>query len=306
MNTSTHPVVRWLGAAIVLIAVAAVGWYLGSRTGGDASPAAASHDAASHHGGAHGDAGFQVYRNVGARVVRIDPQHSTITLDHEAIEGFMSAMVMDLKVADTVNLQGLEPDQEIVFDLGRIDGTYKVLDIRPAGPPQTPPQADTDEPPLGRGDRVPDLTLLDIESNAFELRDMQPRHKLITFFYARCPLKNFCPAQSARLSELQKHLEETGSDLHLVSLTLNAENDTPQVLAAYAEHFGADPGRWTLAGSKDAAAIRTFARRAGAQVQVHADESQIDHALIGLRVDGDRIVDFVYGLQAIEALVRNL
>src|SRR5690606_13290431 len=101
--------------------------------------------------------------------------------------------------------------------------------------------------PLGRGDLVPDLVLLDTQGQPFRLREMKQRQKLITFFYARCPLKTFCPAQSARLARLQRHLADTGSDVHLLSLTLDAEHDRPDVLAGYAERFNADPARWTLA-----------------------------------------------------------
>jgi hypothetical protein len=63
---------------------------------------------------------------------------------------------------------------------------------------------------------------------------------------------------------------------------------------------------WTPAGGEDPESIRRFARRAGAQIQVQPGDYQIDHALIAVRIDGNRIVDRVYGLTAIEQLLRNM
>ena len=290
---------RWIVSALVILAAMAVGWYIGSRAGGDAdAPTDAQHESAG-----------EVHRDVAGRVVRVDVQEGVLTVDHEEIPGFMAAMVMDLNVADAAELQGLEADDEIVFDLARIGDTYKAVRIRHADDAEgSNPNITANEPidPLGPGDLVPDLVLFDTEGHRFRLREMEPRHKIITFFYVRCPLQHFCPAQSQRLAQLQQHMEESQSGTHLVSLTLDAEHDRPEVLAGYAERFEADPARWTLAGSDDPEAIRQFAHRAGARLALHEGSYEIDHALIALRIDGDRIVDRVYGLESIEKLIHGM
>ncbi len=290
---------RVLPFVTVGVAIAA-GLYLGSSLRGDGEPEEAP-------GGAETGG---VYRNISGKVVRASPEEGQLTVDHEEIPGFMGAMVMDLEVFRRSELRGLAPGDAIVFDLVRMDGRYQAVRIRPgdAAAAADGEQAEVAPPedPLEPGDQVPDLELVDWRGQPLRLRELPQRHKLITFFYARCPLKDFCPAQAKRLAELQAHIQETGKALHLVSLTLDAAHDGPEVLAGYAARFSADPERWTLAGGEDPEAIRSFAHRAGAGVKAQEDGFQIDHALVALRVDGDRIVDRVYGLDAMEKLVKGL
>jgi cytochrome oxidase Cu insertion factor (SCO1/SenC/PrrC family) len=56
---------------------------------------------------------------------------------------------------------------------------------------------------------------------------------------------------SSRMSELQNPLEKT--DVHLVSVSVDPERDTPEVLRGYAEKLQANPARWDfLTGPKAA------------------------------------------------------
>lgn len=255
------------------------------------------------------DASNQIYRDVAGRIVRLAPDDGIMTVDHQEIEGLMPAMVMDLRVADWRELSGFSPGDDIIFDLVNIDGTIQVVRLRLAGrDTSVSPQPDDSGPvdPLGRGDLVPDLKLYDASGHRFHLREMEPRNKVITFFYVRCPLQDFCPAQSQRLAQVQKHIASSESDVHLISLTLDSDNDGPDVLADYARRFRVDPSLWTLAGGENSEAIRSFADRAGARVVRDTKGTRIDHALIALRVDGDRIVDLVYGIEATEKLVRAM
>ncbi|MCC6239898.1 MAG: SCO family protein [Phycisphaerales bacterium] len=292
---------RWVVPLVLLVIVAVAGWYIGKQSRSDDQPS---------QNQPQPQAEFKVYRNISAKVVRIDPELHSITLDHEEIPGLMGAMTMDMKADPSVALDDCKPGDKVMFDLARVSGLYQIVSIRPA--PDKPAtqesgeEATLAEPPLEPGDLVPDLSLVNTAGEPFQLRDLKSKRKVITFFYARCPLQEFCPAQSLRLAELQKYLNENNSDIHLVSLTLNAEFDTPSVLADYARRFKVDPQRWTLAGSENPEEIRRFANRAGAQAKLQDNGNQVDHALIALRVDGDRIVDRVYGLDAIEKLLRKM
>ncbi len=56
---------------------------------------------------------------------------------------------------------------------------------------------------------------------------------------------------STRMAELQKPLENT--DVHLVSVSVDPDHDTPAVLRGYAEKLHVQPRRWDfLTGSKAA------------------------------------------------------
>src|SRR5690606_35129082 len=116
-------------------------------------------------------------------------------------------------------------------------GFRKADDPPSATRPADSPRIDA----LGRGDLLPDLALYDTQGKALSLHGLPARHKVITFFYARCPHDQFCPAQARKLATLQTYLNAAGRDIHLVSLTLDAAHDGPQVLAGYAERFKIDP-----------------------------------------------------------------
>lgn len=58
---------------------------------------------------------------------------------------------------------------------------------------------------------------------------------------------NMCPAATQRMTQLQRTAKERGiEDLHLVSVTLDPEFDTPGVFTAYANGRGIDPENFSF------------------------------------------------------------
>ena len=57
------------------------------------------------------------------------------------------------------------------------------------------------------------------------------------FIFTRCP--NICPKFTAKMGTLQDRSKAQLPALKLVSFTVDPENDTPEVLAAYGEKFHA-------------------------------------------------------------------
>lgn len=77
--------------------------------------------------------------------------------------------------------------------------------------------------------------------------DLAGRVWIASFIFTHCPLS--CPRITTVMKGLQDRL--AGSDIRLVSLSVDPERDTPEVLARYAQNFGADADRWWfLTGSK--------------------------------------------------------
>lgn len=78
--------------------------------------------------------------------------------------------------------------------------------------------------------------------------DLADRVWIASFIFTRCPLS--CPRISSVMKSLQSKLD--GSSARLVSISVDPEHDTPEVLAEYAGKFSADPDRWWfLTGPKD-------------------------------------------------------
>ncbi len=107
---------------------------------------------------------------------------------------------------------------------------------------------DTGLPVLGQ---VPEFSL--IESNGQPLSHTQLAGGVwvADFIFTRCP--GVCPVLSAQMAKLQHALGRAGADaVRLVSFSVDPANDTPETLRAYAQRFGAEPGRWLFAtGERD-------------------------------------------------------
>ncbi|MEM7048171.1 MAG: copper chaperone PCu(A)C [Acidobacteriota bacterium] len=73
---------------------------------------------------------------------------------------------------------------------------------------------------------------------------------VINFIYTICP--DTCPLETARLAKVHELLgERVGQDIFMYSITIDPENDTPEVLADYARRFRAGKGWTFLTGDED-------------------------------------------------------
>ena len=87
--------------------------------------------------------------------------------------------------------------------------------------------------------QVPTMTLKreDGHAVAFPAEFDDGRPVVMTFIYSSC--KALCPVMSHALVDLQKKLGDQAERVHMMSVTLDPEYDTPQRLSAYAKSLGA-------------------------------------------------------------------
>jgi protein SCO1 len=79
---------------------------------------------------------------------------------------------------------------------------------------------------------------------------MKGKILLINFFFTDCDA--ICPLMTENLVHVQELLGgRVGNEIRMVSISLQPEHDTPEVLAAYAKTYGAGPGWMFLTGKKD-------------------------------------------------------
>lgn len=101
--------------------------------------------------------------------------------------------------------------------------------------------------PLGNYGVVPAFQLINQHERRFGSTDLAGKIWIADFIFTNC--RGPCPIISTRMSELQKPLRDT--DVHLVSFTVDPDQDTPRVLRFYAEKLHAEDGRWDfLTGAK--------------------------------------------------------
>jgi len=93
---------------------------------------------------------------------------------------------------------------------------------------------------------VPEFSLIESSTREMRNQDLAGKVWIADFIYTSCG--GFCPLMTAKMRKLQDTLPK---DIRLVSFSVDPENDSPHVLAAYAHEYGADPERWFfLTGDK--------------------------------------------------------
>jgi cytochrome oxidase Cu insertion factor (SCO1/SenC/PrrC family) len=108
--------------------------------------------------------------------------------------------------------------------------------------------AGTDElPVLGQ---VPDFELIERSGAPIRRADLAGVPWVADFIFTEC--SGVCPALSVRMAELRRQARDRRLPVRLVSFSVDPRRDTPEVLRAYAQRFGADDQSWMfLTGDRD-------------------------------------------------------
>ena len=185
---------------------------------------------------------------VRGKVVAVDG--AQVTLDHEAIPGFMDAMTMPYKLKDPSVVSELHPGDRITATiLATPDGTEfrdVLLDnivVIAQGRPDYKPAVQYHVPQAG--DTVPNFALLNQSDRTIHLSQFKGKVLVATFVYTRCPLADYCPRMSRNFAVIDKALQadpDLYAKTHLLSISFDPAYDTPKVLRSYG---GAYTGQYT-------------------------------------------------------------
>jgi protein SCO1 len=89
---------------------------------------------------------------------------------------------------------------------------------------------------------VPAFAFVDQAGAPFTSSGLMGQVWVANFIFTRCP--NVCPKFTTKMGTLQERSKAQLPALGLVSFTVDPENDTPEVLAAYGAKYQADFARW--------------------------------------------------------------
>lgn len=104
------------------------------------------------------------------------------------------------------------------------------------------------EPPPRFG-KVPEFSLLNRDGRQIGLGDLAGSSWVANFIFTRCRIS--CPRMTAIMVRLGEALPGE-SRINRVSISVDPEHDTPEVLQAYAESFGVSDERWLfLTGERE-------------------------------------------------------
>ncbi len=168
--------------------------------------------------------------------------------------------------------------------------------------------------------RAPAAPSLKLALPAFELKsekgvvfgskDLHGKVYVADFVFTTCP--TVCPKLTRTMAEIQRKTSDLGDRFHLVTFTVDPETDTPEVLAAYAKSYEADPARWTfLTGPLDQ--IETTVVK-GFKIVMGKEESSPGSGILSIfhgerlvLVDGEGNIRGYYDAnpEGIDAIVRD-
>ena len=223
----------------------------------------------------------------------------TAVVAHEAIADYMDAMTMPFKVKEPRELAGLRTGDKIRFCLkvtdteSWIDGITKTGQIpsegtKPASVPAPEAQAAKPRHPLL------DYAFTNELGQAVRLSDFRGQALVITFFFTRCPIPDYCPRLSKNFEEASEKLSAlpgSPTNWHFLSVTFDPEFDTPPVLKAYGERYQYDPRHWNfVTGPKE----KISELASGSDVKFEQASGSINHNFRTLIIDAAGHVQMVF------------
>ena len=194
-------------------------------------------------------------------VKELEPNGSTVVIQHEAISNYMAAMTMPFEVYDPKELRGLKIGDAINFHLvvTSNEGWVECITRRENATESSNSAPVASSPPviritravepLAAGDLLPDYHFTNELGKAVNLGQYKGGALAFTFFFTACPFPNFCPRLTSNFAEAAALLgQKPGSPARwkLLSISFDPKNDTPQHLEAYAKAEHYDPDRWSF------------------------------------------------------------
>jgi protein SCO1 len=138
---------------------------------------------------------------------------------------------------------------------------------------------------------APEFSLTSQDGGQVTLADFRGKVVAVTFIYTLCTTT--CPILTPMMSFVQDQLgHDFGTKIAFISITVDPDRDTPQVLKKYAQAFGANLAGWAfLTGTPDA--IGDVTRRYGVFASKTAN-GDVDHTFLTSIVDPRGILRVQY------------
>jgi len=240
------------------------------------------------------------------KIVELREKNQTAVIHHEAVEGLMPAMTMPFSVPNDEDFAKLGQGKKVAFEfvMGDKQSYARNFEVvgdfsdeggrEAAGEIDPRRKAESKGAKLERGDEVPGYTLTASNGGKVKLPATDGRATVLTFIFTRCPVPEYCPLLGTKFRKLQTKFKEAGLQdrARLLSITIDPEYDTPEVLADYGESLGADPEVWNFGtGSK-----KLIDAIAG-DFRVYFEEDRenlVNHALCTAYVDADGTVRAIW------------
>jgi protein SCO1/2 len=132
---------------------------------------------------------------------------------------------------------------------------------------------------------LPAFTMTNEHGEAYGLDNLKGRIWVADFIFTSCATA--CPKLTKRMAEIQHRGRNLGDAFHLVSFTVDPENDTPERLLAYARSYHANANRWSFLTGPNADVEKTVVK--GFKMAMGKEESEPGSGIFSI-FHGEKLV----------------
>jgi protein SCO1/2 len=142
---------------------------------------------------------------------------------------------------------------------------------------------------LEQGDKAPDFSLINQDGKELSMEQLKGSPVILTVIYTDCP--DACPLVLYNREKIQKTFEPSiGEGATFLAVTVDPENDTPEVLKEYITKIGLNPVKLHfLTGSTET--IRKVLNDYRIRLRVEVEKGTVvGHSVMAYAIDADGIV----------------
>ena len=168
-------------------------------------------------------------------ILEVRKESNEFLIHHDEIPGFMMAMTMPFKLADSLDINRFKVGDSLKFRLEMEENKAYAANFQLLGKgtlTETDDMWDDEYPPLEIGQIFTNVTFLDLDSNDVSLSDSDGKFRLISYIFTRCPMPNMCPAVVTKNQYLAQ-VFKADPNMEFVLVSFDYTFDTPTVLKNY-------------------------------------------------------------------------
>ena len=246
-------------------------------------------------------------------ILEIRQKSNEFLIHHDEIPGFMMAMTMPFKLADSLDINRFGVGDSLKFRLVMKEEKAFATSFQLLGKgtlPESDNIWDDEYSPLEIGEIFANATFLDLDSHNVSLSDSDGKFRFISYIFTRCPMPNMCPAVVVKNRYLAETFAETGA-IEFILISFDYIYDTPSMMKSiYSSHTKEYPNMKFYSSIGHLNDIFMLAGQSFVSFW-GVDEDDIGHTLRSVLLDPDRRLMKAYDgtdwhPEAAERDIRNL
>ena len=170
-------------------------------------------------------------------VLDINLANKKVLVDHDSIPNFMMPMVMNFNIENKNVVKSLSKNDSVRFKFIITETSSYATDFNIIGrriniDDNDDFWEDDEYSKKEIGEKLSNVTLLNINANATSLEDYSGKYVFLSFIFTRCPVPNMCPAVVIKNGVIARNFKDN-DNLRLVMVSFDYLYDTPQILKSF-------------------------------------------------------------------------